>query len=1152
MNTSSKIGYLVVLTLAFFLGICFQNGYAQNPGPVSFRHLTPQEGLSQSTGKAILQDYKGYMWIGTQDGLNKYNGHEITVYKNDPGDSTSIGYNDVATLFEDSEQNLWIGTQGGGLNFYKRDTDNFLRIMVDEQSPQKGLTDNTVFAIEEDQEGNLWVGTNNGLNVKLKGENQFIHYFSEAENQETIDGDYIEEIFQDSRGTIWIGTTNGLNTYSTESKSFERFANRLGSLHIQEIFESKDGTIWIGTEGHGLLEYHPDTDTFISYEYDINNPKSIADNSVFSIYEDSRNVLWIGTENKGLDVFDRKEGIFYHYKQNTSNPESINNNAIYCIYENDDQLLWVGTFAGGINILDRKIPRFEHYKHSPYQKNTLRANSVLSFLEDSKGNFWVGTDGGDGSGLHEFNRENGSFTLYSHDPSNPNSLPSNVILDMLEDKEGFIWLGMYNGGVSKFDSENLTFQNFQHTPHVVQGLTQNHIFALLLDSKNQIWAGTNGEGVNILGPDRKQFQKFGTDSVYVFGGEINISHIRSFLEDAHGHIWIGTYGSGTVRYDRETQEFLSYQNENSNINNSVIIAIYEDSKNRLWFGTKGGGLNLFHPETKTFKHYTTDDGLPSNVVNGILEDDSGNLWVSTHDGISKFNPDSLTTINYGQDDGLQSKEFNPGAYYKDQNGYFYFGGINGFNRFHPDSIKADSTVYPLVLSRFEIFNQPVEPGKHSPLKKHISEADSIQLKHDQSVLTFEFATLNFNEDKGLSYAYKMDGFDEDWNNVGKRRSATYTNLDPGTYTFRVRAANSDNIWGNETSVNLVITPPFWQTIWFYFIVGGVFILVAFTSYRVRIRSIKEQNKRLEFEVKSRTAELNQRNRELKATLQDLEATREELVKKAHKAGMADIATGVLHNVGNILNTVNTSSALIDETLRKSKLSGLEKANQMLRDQLDNTENFFSEGGKGKQLLDYYLKLEQPLKEEQKKIIQLSDRLSENIRLINEVISAQQSYATVSSHNDFYPLADIVDDSLILNAGFDDHPNIKIEKNYRTNAFIICQRTKLVHVLVNIFKNAREAMAESSNEEKKIIIELREEGEFVYLSISDNGHGITRENLSKIFNQGFSTKAEGHGFGLHSSANYIKEMGGEISVESEGKGKGAKFILKFKRIDNLSN
>lgn len=1145
----NHLNYLATfLLLLLFLAISAEQVKAQHPGSVSFWHLTPQQGLSQTTGKAIIQDYKGFMWIGTQDGLNKYNGHEITVYKHEEGDSSSLGYNDISSLLEDSDNNLWIGTQGGGLNLYNRETDDFTRIMADPEHPEKGITNRTVFSLMEDDKGNLWIGTNNGLNIRESGQEEFRHIFSDPDDPSTLSSNYIEHIYQDSKGTIWVGTYNGLNKYLPELDVFERLNDMPGSHHVYEIYEDTQGTIWIGTEGGGLFSYDYESDSFDRYLHDSNDPASIADNSVFTVLEDSKGILWIGTENEGLDVLDRETGTFYHFKQNTNDPNSLNNNAVYSIYENNDQLLWVGTFAGGINIFDIKKPKFQHFRRMPHRPNSLSNNSVLSFLEDKSGNFWVGTDGGEGGGLNLFDRNSETFTQYSHDPGNPNTIPSNVILELIEGEEGYIWLGTYQGGVSRFDYENNRFKHYKHAPDSPSGLSSNSIFALYKDREGNIWAGSNGEGVDVLRAGTGQFESFGSDSVRM-SGYININYVRAFYEDSRGYFWIGTYGAGIIRYNRQNETFKAYHVDNSTLSNSVILCITEDKKNRLWIGTRGGGINLFNYETEEFIHYNTNNGLPSDLINGILEDDKGNLWLSTNEGLSKFNPDSVSFSNYGMDDGMQSREFNPGAYYADREGYFYFGGINGFNRFHPDSIKVETNVHPLVLIDFKIFNKSVSAGENAPLEKHISEAEEIELSYKESVLTFEYASLNFNQIKGNSYAYKMEGFDPDWNYVGSQRSATYTNLDAGEYTFRVKASNSDGIWSEEeASVKIVITPPFWETAWFYFLTAALLILIGISIYRYRVRNIREQNILLEKEVKSRTAELDNRNKELKETLTDLENTRNELIEKAHKAGMADIATGVLHNVGNILNSVNTSSSLIDDTLQKSKLGGLEKANKLLQEHIDDLDTFITKNPKGKKLMNYYLKLEKPLKEEQKSIMQLSQRLSNKIKLINEVISAQQSYATATTNSDKYKLPEIVDEAMVLNSGSSERHSIKIEKNYESFVPVVCQKTKLVHVLVNIFKNAKEAMAHIQSDNKILTIHIKDDSEYVYLSISDNGYGISKENLAKIFNQGFTTKKDGHGFGLHSSANYIREMGADIKVESGGKDKGAVFTLIFERAD----
>ncbi|SMO97083.1 sensor histidine kinase [Gracilimonas mengyeensis] len=1120
---------------------------AQHPGQINFRHISTREGLSQSTGNEILQDSKGYIWIGTQDGLNKYNGYEIKIYRHKQNDSTSIGSNDISALFEDSKQQLWIGTQGGGLNRYDPEKDSFVTIkeLPDHLDKSKGLSDNTVFSISEDDYGNLWLATNSGINIKAAEADTFQYVFSDPGDPNTISDNYIETLFKDSRGIMWIGTEHGLNRYLPNKDIFERIEQIPLDDKIYTITEDRQGDIWIGTDNNGLYKYDYTRDTFSQYLRKRDDSGSVPVNSVFSIIEDSRGVLWIGTESNGLMVFDRQNNRFYQYLNNYADPTSLSNDAVYSLYESQDQILWIGTYTGGINLVDRKVPQVQHFQHNPSDPKSLSSNFVQAFAEDQEGNLWVGTDG---AGLNLFDRNTQSFEIFLHDPNNPNSIANNSILEMVSDKRGNVWIGSYNGGATRYNVASNTYTHYKYDPEE-GGISQNHIYAMMVDRKNRVWVGTNGEGVDTLSAGGNRFAAFGTDSVRVSGGAINIGYVRSLFEDLEGNIWIGTYGSGIVKFDPSTEKFNAYNTYNSNISNNVILSIHQDHKNRLWIGTKGGGLNHYIPEADTFRVYNENVGMPSATIYGILEDDSGNLWVSTGEGVRRFNPDRKTVQAFGSQDGFQEGEFLVGAAFKDKEGYFYFGGINGFNRFYPDSIKVDSTVHPIVFTDFKLFNRSVKIGGDSPLKKHISEAESITLSYQSSVFTFEYATLNFNEQKSNRYSYKMDGFDEEWTDIGEQRSATYTNLDPGEYTFRVKAYNSDNVISeHEASVDIIITPPFWETFWFYLIVGGVIAAAGFSVYRYRVRSIRERNIELERKVEKRTSELDKRNNELKQTLEDLETTRHELIEKAHKAGMADIATGVLHNVGNILNSVNTSAALIEDRLDKSKIKNLEKANDLLRQQLHDIESFIVDNPKGKQLLQYYLKLEEPLKEEQKNITELSKRLSGKIDLIKDVISAQQNYAMTSANSEEHTLSEIVDEAFMLNAGSSERHSIQVLKNYQSFAPIICQKTKLIHVLVNIFNNAKEAMSKNHRNDKVLKINLTEDDSRVYLSIEDNGHGITEKNLNKIFNQGFTTKKRGHGFGLHSSANYIQEMGGKIKVESDGEGKGARFIMSFKRAD----
>ncbi len=1098
----------------------------------------------------------GFMWFGTQDGLNKYDGYEITTYKNIEGDSTSLSYNDVSVIFEDNEQNLWIGTQGRGLNIYDREKDTFTRYNENNADPLKVINGEGIFWAITDSEGKIWVATNNGFSVRDRAGEPFHFYVHIPEDPNSIIDNNVNYLFEDSRSNIWIGTVNGLSRYNRETDSFTNFSftesdpESITSNYIYSIFEDKEGSVWIGTEGGGLNKYSYETNSFKSYQHDPDDPESIADNTVLSILEDSKGVLWIGTENEGLDVFDRENDQFYHYRYDNKNPKSLNNNAVYSLYESNDGTIWIGTFAGGLNIYNANEYRFELYSNSSNSSGLIGNNSILSFLEDADGNFWVGTDGGNGGGLHLLDIESNEVKDYKHNPANKNTPPSNVILEMLEDESGNIWLGTYQGGVSSFNFQSNEFRNYKDFKSAELGLVNNDVFSLFMDSEHNIWAGTNGGGIYKLGPDRERF-------VYVKNHIDSLGHkadhIRAITETPDGYLWFGTYGNGVARMDPKTGEFSYFNSFNSTLNDLVIYILFVDSKERLWIGTKGGGLNLYHPEDESFTNYTTRDGFPNDVINGILEDDHGMLWLSSNNGLTKFDPEMETLENFGIEDGLQSREFNLGAAYKDRDGFMYFGGINGFNRFHPDSIKPSNRSYPVILTDFMIFNETVPIDKNGPLKKHINVADEIVLPHTASVLSFTYAALNFQERKGTKYAYMLEGFDEDWNYVNEQRSATYTNLDPGEYIFKVKVANTDQIWSpDEASVALVITPPFWQTTWFYLISGLLVIGAVFGIYQWRVQAITIQNRKLEEQVRERTNQLREKNEDLEKTMDDLRKTRGELVENAHKAGMADIAAGVLHNVGNILNSVNTSSAMITDTMKNSRLKMLKEANKMLRENFENIEEFITKDPKGKKLLEYYLRLEEPLEDEHKSVTDHSERLYEKIVLINDVISAQQSYASSGASNSTVDLPQIIRDTFTLYSSSIDRHGIVLEEDFEEVSLVSAQKTKLIHVLVNLIKNAKEAMTEKDMAERKLTLKLREDDESVILEFSDTGYGVSKENLGKLFNQGFTTKEHGHGFGLHSSANYMQEMGGTIKAHSKGKGMGTTFILTFQKADSANS
>lgn len=1117
---------------------------AQQVEQFRFQHLTMEDGLSQSSGNDILQDHEGYMWFSTQNGLNRYDGYNFTVFMHDPADSSSISSSSISVLHEDSNGNLWIGTTGSGLNLYNRDDQTFTHVRTDYVFPDNGLTSDNITAIREDQNGALWIGTSSGLNMYDRERGAFRHFFHTEGEAGTLSGNSISAIFEDRDGRLWIGTDNGLSLWDEQTSTFQVFRHDPGDSRsisgnsISVLYEDDAGTLWIGTHGSGLNRMDRQTRTFTRFLHDDENPYSLSGNTVYSLLEDSRGVFWVGTENEGLNRHDRETGHFYSYRNNVSDPQSLPHNTVNSIYENRDNILWIGTFSGGISYIDRKHPRFEHFRHDPFMDSPLNNNSVVSFLEFNDELFLVGTDGG---GLNVFQRETGNFEQYRHNPEDPSTLSSDVILALHRDQEGQLWIGYYNGGVTRYDPDTGEMQHFRHDPQDPMTLSNDHVYIIYEDREGTLFFGTNGGGVNRLNRETGQISRL-TDNNSTY----NHAVIRAIYEDTIGNFWIGTYGGGILRIDKETGEVLEQQIEGaSGLTSNVIMALHEDQNGRMWLGTREGGIHLFDRGSRTFRSYSTPSGSPSPAIMGILEDDAGNLWLSTLNGLAKFNPDDVTFENYGVEHGVQSREFNPLAFYKDSQGYMYFGGINGFNRFHPDSVSIQTDVPPVVLTDFKIFNRSVAIGEESPLQKHISRAETITIPHRSSVITFDFVTLNFNSEKRDRFAYILEGFDSEWNYVEQQRSATYTNLNPGEYTFRVRAANSDGVWGEaDASVALIITPPFWRTTWFSLLVGLLLAGIITFTWQSRVRSITEQNRRLEEEVKKQTSRLFDKNKELNQALRDLKSARSELIEKAHKAGMADLATNVLHNVGNILNSVNISANLIDEIITNSRLKEFHKANKLLEENLDNLEEFILNDPKGKTLLRYYPKLEKALEKEHDELKAQKDRLSESVKLIVDVVSSQQDYSKAAGLFERVSIEAVVEDTLKLQAGSIERHSLNIETDYQKTDLIEVEKSKLIHTLVNLFKNAKEAMDDIGDNEKKLTLKTHQDEQYIFLTIQDTGKGIEKEYLGKVFNHGFTTKPNGYGFGLHSCANYMQEIGGDISVSSEGEGQGTCFILSF--------
>ncbi len=816
-----------------------------------FAHLGLEEGLSQSSVHAILQDRRGFLWFGTEDGLNRYDGRTFKVFKPNPEDPFSISDRWINALYEDRAGNLWVGTRLGGLNRYNPQTERFVHYTHDpsdpvgmgESSDPASLSSNTINAIYEDERGIIWVGTEDGLDWLDTTAGVVTHVRSNPDSPSTISGDEISAIVGDANGNIWVGTKgDGLNRYLTQSHSFVRYPistvgrERICSARITSIAADANGMIWIGTL-NGLSRLDPRDGTAQCLQNNPSRDTSLIDNQIHSLFVDSAGNLWVGSAH-ALELYLGVTGEFLHFVHDHAISDSLSAESVLSIYEDRGGVLWIGAYGGGLNKREPTEDRFALFRNDKDNPASLSSNFVFPIHVDARGRVWVGTFGG---GLNLFDPSTGDFSHIRHDPENPNSLAGDQVWSIFTDSDGQLWVGT-NNHLSKLnpitgDAQNYPADAIQAWPGTV--------YAMAEDASGQMWLGTE----NGLGRFDRTRGLFQPEGLVGFNGRVQ----ALWLDKSSNVLWFGTLESGLFRYDLNTREVKRYHTASGasgNISHNTVYAIYRDTKGTLWIATGGGGLNRFNAATETFEAFTEKDGLANSVVYGILEDNDGALWLSANHGLSRFIPSFRAFQNFYISDGLGSMEFNPNGYARSQDGTLYFGSSNGLNVLRPENISDSKYVPPVALTSLTIDGESITADTPP------EAIESITLQAPQNSFEFEFVALGYTASQRNQYAYKLEGFDKDWRYLRDKYDGRYTNLPGGSYTLLLKASNSDGVWNNKPlAISVTVIPPFWEATQFRLSLGLGLGLLTLGAYRLRLRQAENRNRELESLVKARTSEM---------------------------------------------------------------------------------------------------------------------------------------------------------------------------------------------------------------------------------------------------------------------------------------------------------
>lgn len=823
-----KISICRIILIGFFAGIFIVNALAQSTD-LRFTHITTEQGLSNNELTSIAQDKNGFIWIGTNDGLNRFDGYEIKVYRHILNEPTSVLSNFISNILVDSQNYIWIGTLNG-ISLYNKDEDNFINLKVYHGKDEQ--TNNYITWFVEDSKGNVLVSNDRGYIFQYDRKKKIFNQLSD----QSLPSINCMKLSRDT--LLYIGTKSGLFSFNRTTKRFTEIslpvAPEYNPLNISSI-EIYKNNIWVGTHALGALIYNP-------YRKDIiyvNKLLNFTDNGCFRIlrlYSDKQNNIWIA-DAEGIKMFNEDLKLFKSYRHNPNSNYSLSTDGGKVVFVDCQKNKWIGTSLGGLNVAyERK--RFHNLKPENEGDINLTRNIVSTVTKDRENNLWIGYFN---EGIDKITPDLKAKSIYLPNDKDPNSLGHSTVQAIFQDRKGNIWTGTYTGGLELFDKQTGKFHKYQHDPQNPGSIACNDVRSIVEDKQGNLWIVAHGVGIDKFDPQTKKFYH------YTFAPSNRKWKVSNWnfklLIDSYDTLWLaGTTGLCKMNYDGTIAEIFTMDpSDRFSLSNKYLNDVFEDNRRNLWVGTYEG-LNYFNRKTRKFTHLTTENGLLNDNIKAILEDKDGNIWASSNKGITKIAPkfDNANNLisydirNYDERDGIESNAFfDRAAYFDAKANLMYFGGLKGITYFQPDNIKDNPQPPTVVFTDFKLFYKSVSfHDKNSPLKKHISQTRTIRLNYTQNVLTFEYSALNFIVPGKNQFAYIMEGFDKKWNYVGAEHKATYTNLDPGTYTFKVKAANNDGLWNEEpASVVIIIEPPFWKSFWGMWIIGMALVFIVYLSYR---------------------------------------------------------------------------------------------------------------------------------------------------------------------------------------------------------------------------------------------------------------------------------------------------------------------------------